>query len=99
MAGVSSTQVLLYKGCPLIRASLEDMFYCIEGVFSSESLEDRVYCIDGVLSSECPYMAGVSSTQVLLYRGCPLIRVSLEDRFHCIAGVLSSEYPLMTGTV
>ena len=34
--------------------------------------------MEGVLSSECPLKAG------LLYRGCPLIRVSPEDRFYCI---------------
>ena len=54
-------------------------------------LEDRFYCMDGVLLSDCPLR------QVLLHRGCPLIRVSLEDRFYCIEGVLSSECPLKTG--
>ena len=68
------------------------------------SLEDRFYCTEGVLSSECPLKMGftVSSHQsvpvrwVLLYRGCPLIGVSLEDRFYCTEGVLSSECPLET---
>ena len=35
--------------------------------------------------------------RVLLYRGCPLIRVSLEDGFYCIEGILSSKCPLKTG--
>ena len=52
------------------------------------SLEDRFYCIEGVLLSECPLK------KVLLYRGCPLLRVSLEDRFYCIEGVLSSRVSL-----
>ena len=33
---------------------------------------------------------------VLLYQGCPLIRVSLEDRYYCTEGVLSLECPLRT---
>ena len=63
--------------------------------------------MEGVLSSECRLKTGftvqrVSShlsvplRQVLLHRGCPLIRVSLEDRFYCMEVVLSSECPLKT---
>ena len=102
------SQVLLYIGCPLIRVSLEGRFYCIEGALSSECPLKTGFTVEGVLSSECPLKTGftvlrvpyhqsVPWRQVLLYRGCPLIRVSPEDRFYCIEGVLSSECPLKTG--
>ena len=58
VASLDIRQVLLHRGCPLIRGSLEDRCYCIEGVLSSVSLEDRFYCIKGVLSSECPLKTG-----------------------------------------
>ena len=83
---------LLYRGCPLIRMSLEDRFYCIEGVLSSECHSET-----GLLHRGCPLIGSVPSWQVLLYRGCPLIGVCLEDRFYCIEGVLSSECPIKTG--
>ena len=48
----------------------------VQRVSSHRSVPWRhIYCIEGGLSSECSLKTG------LLYRGCPLIRVSLEDRF------------------
>ena len=76
--------------------SLEDRFYCIEGVFSSESLEDRFYCIEDVLSSECPlktvyrrsHMWGmcVRCSQVLLFVEGHIcgVCVCVVVRFYCL---------------
>ena len=41
-------------GCPLIRVSLEDRFYCIEGVLSSECPLKTGFTVEGVLSWKYP---------------------------------------------
>ena len=53
--------------------------------------KDRFNCMEVSSHQSIPWR------QVLLYRGCPLIRVTLEVRFYCIEGVLSLECPLKSG--
>ena len=67
---------------------MQSRFPCITG-FNLVDIGER--------SEEMSSHQSVPLGQVLLYRGCPLIRVSLEDRFYCIEGVLSSECPLKSG--
>ena len=63
----------------------------------------QAYCTEGVLSSECPLKTGFTAQrvsshqsvpwrQVLLHRGCPLIRVSPEDRFAVRTHIVQSDH-------
>ena len=76
---------------PIIQVYLGDIFYCTQGVLSSECPFKTCFTVQRVSSHQ-----SVPWRPVLLYRGCPLIRVSLEDLLHCTEGVLSSECPFKT---
>ena len=79
-------KVSLNDRCPFLQMCMHHR--CLSICYCSEKT-----CPDHRVSS----LDSVPWWQILLYRGCPLIRVSFEDRFYCIEGVPSSECPLKAG--
>ena len=65
--------------------SFEDRFYCIEGVLCLECpFKTGCFLQTGFIVYRVSSHRSVLLRQVLLYIGCPLLRVSLEDRFDYI---------------